>query len=130
MKPEALVVHSDPANLRFACEALTMFRPGFRVATATDLPSAAEWLQATNPEIVVWDPGMAATEDIVSWWDANDLDQKPTIALGICPDGVPEPSAILAVPTAVPAFMETVRSVIGEGSQEELVRHTQGDQQT
>lgn len=129
MKPEALVVHSDPASLRFACEALTMFRPGFRVATATDLPSASEWLQATDPEIVVWDPEMAPTGDIVTWWDDNHLDRKPTIALGACPEGVPEASAILATSTAAPAFMEAVRSVIGAGSERGLVRQNQGDQQ-
>ena len=129
MKPEALVVHSDAASLRFACEALIMFRPGFRVATATDLSSATEWLQATDPELVVWDPGMASQDEIVSWWDANHLDRKPTIALGACPDGVPEASAILATPTAAPVFMEAVRSVVGARSDEGLVRQTQGDQQ-
>lgn len=59
----ALIVDGDEAQLAFAAEALSSFRPGFDVATARDLGQAAEWLDTFPPDLLLLDldlPGEAA----------------------------------------------------------------------
>jgi len=55
----ALVIHSDERQLRFACDALVMFNPGYRVSTARDLETASDWLEMLTPDLVVLEASIA-----------------------------------------------------------------------
>jgi len=103
-----------------------MFRPGFRVATATDLASATEWLEATNPSLVVFDPELASPSELTEWWEANQLDDRTTISLGDSPDELQLASAIVHSPVTLPSFMRAVRSVVGGEPAGLLAHQTQG----
>ena len=117
MTPSALVVHGDERQLRFACDALVMFNPGYRVSAAKDLDAAGEWLEAHEPDLVVLDAAIAQPEALLKWATRHDLNPTRTILFGRADpplDGIA--SATIAQPVKLPDLMATVRRVAASAS--------------
>ena len=127
MIDHALVIHRDIAQLRLASEALVMFRPGYRVATASDLPAASEWLEAIAPALVVIDGGVTDGPTLAVWWRDNRLENLSTVVMGAPPAELPEPDAIVPNPVTVPALLRAVRSATTQGRRTVTADVSQGE---
>lgn len=109
MTARALVIDGDDRRRRLACEALTLFRPGFQVSSARDLDTATAWVAAVDPDLIVIDPGVATVEELASWWVTHDIGKRRVVLHGAPPDEFPESAAIVCYSTDLPTFMQAVR---------------------
>lgn len=105
----------DEANLAFAAEALSSFRPGFDVATARDLGQATEWLDTFPPDLLLLDLGLPgeAAERFTDRLRANPRTRNCRI-LGI---GTGDPragsaEAVLARPLHLRTLLTAVQKLI------------------
>jgi len=108
----ALVIHGDEMQLRFACDALVMFNPGYRVSTAKDLDSAGDLLDALTPDLVILDTSIADPETLRGWAERHALDTNRTVLFGHPVqqlDGLG--SATVAESAKLPDLMAIVRTI-------------------
>jgi len=113
MTRSALVIHSDENQLRFACEALAIFRPGFRVRTAGDLETASDWLNTLTPDLVILEASIAGPGTLKRWALKHNLDPQRTMIFGVGSSKVEKlGSASVREPVKLPAFMSTVRGIV------------------
>lgn len=49
----ALAVHPEADTLAYISDALEIFEPGFRVATATSLAGAEAWIESVRPDLLL-----------------------------------------------------------------------------
>ena len=112
MTRSALVIHRDRKQLRFACEALVMFRPGYRVSTASDLDSASDWLEALTPDLVVLESSITDPDTLCRWAIEHGLERRRTVMYGrVAPEVDELGSATVPEPVKLPEFLATVRAV-------------------
>ena len=110
MTLSALVIHSDEKQLRFACEALVMFHPGYRVSTAGDLDTAGEWLDALAPDLIILEALIADPETLSRWANDHRLESQRTVLYGRSGALVEELGfATVSEPVKLPDLMATVR---------------------
>jgi DNA-binding response OmpR family regulator len=108
----ALVIHSDERQLRFACDALVMFNPGYRVSTARDLETASDWLEMLTPDLVVLEASIADPDVLCGWAKQHSLDTDRTILFGSASPLVSDLGSVTATdPVKLPDFMATVRTI-------------------
>lgn len=112
MTGRALVIDGDPHRRRLACEALTMFQPGFKVSSASGLEAASQWLEAVEPDLVVIDSSVAPADDLADWWTAHKIDARATVIFGEPPISVGPHSAIVDGSAGLSTLMETVQSTM------------------
>lgn len=112
MTMTALVIHSDTRRLRFACDALTMFRPGYRVSTCDNLEEAAEWVEALGPDMVVLEGAIAPANELEDWVGEHVSSHSAVLVLADGTDGLQIPRATI-VPSTVnlPELMLHVRRI-------------------
>jgi len=114
MTRSALVIHSDEKQLRFACDALVMFHPGYRVNTASDLATASDWLEILTPDLVILEASIADPDVLDGWAERHSIDTDRTILFGNAFDDerpVSVGSVTIAEPVKLPDFMATVRTI-------------------
>jgi DNA-binding response OmpR family regulator len=113
----ALVVHPDASVLAFASDALTLFQPGYRVATAPDLEKASEWLETLRPTLTVIGSVCGTTAEIGAWMRAHRLDAMSTVLVSGDADARAEAMAELGIaatvaePIRLPELLDAVREV-------------------
>ncbi|MCL1594645.1 MAG: hypothetical protein M3132_09865 [Actinomycetia bacterium] len=118
MTRTALVIDCDEKRLRLVCDALVMFRPGFRVSTARDLQSAGDWLDTLSPDLVILDGSIAPADMLGDWADQHRLDATRTVILGPASPAVKALGAqSVPSPMILPEFMETVRTIARRSDQ-------------
>ncbi len=118
MTRTALVIDCDEKRLRMACDALVMFRPGFRVSTARDLEAAGDWLDTLSPDLVILDGSIAPPDMLGDWADQHRLDASRTVILGPASPAVRTLGAqTVPSPMILPEFMETVRTIARHSDQ-------------
>lgn len=121
MTLSALVIHSDEMQLRFASDALVMFRPGYRVNTARDLEVASDWLETLTPDLVVLEASIANPDVVRGWAERHSLDTDRTIVFGSAALQVDEllsgvGSVTLPEPVKLSEFLATVRKIANRTS--------------
>ena len=116
MTRSALVIHSDERQLRFACDALVMFSPGYRVSTARDLDAASDWLEILTPDLVVLESSIADADTLCGWAQRHSLDTDRTILFGRAAPlvgdlGSATVGAASTESVKLPEFMASVRTI-------------------
>lgn len=121
---QALIVYRDEAVLALTTEALTVFRPGFRVATARDLETAEEWIGSLDDVIVFLDSSLFANVSLEAWLDDVGLDRLRMVLL--VPAEAPEITGprdldlvVLREPLRVPDLLAAARLVAGRDARED-----------
>ena len=113
--PRALVIDSDQSMLRYLAEALSTFRPGFRVTTATDLGKAGRWLSVIQPDLIVVRLNAFEPAEFSDWLEENKVDRSRI--LGIAPKMISsfEVASIVAEPVILPQLLSAARSLRHDG---------------
>jgi len=113
MTRTALVIHSDDNYRRMIGDALVMFRPGYRVSTASDLATASDWLNAMTPDLIVIEGSITGPDELDAWASVQAIDPARVIALGPTDAQIgAQASAIVAQPVSVPNLLSAVHATI------------------
>lgn len=107
--PTALVIDDDQSMLRFLAEALSTFRPGFRVITATDLPKAARWLGAVHPDLIVIRLNGYDIAELTEWTRANGISHSHILGISLEPNSSVDVGAIVTEPVSLSLLLKAVR---------------------
>ena len=110
----ALVVHPSIGVLSMASQGLATFSPGYRVATASNISDAADWLETLQPSLIVVSTSIASPDDRAALVEAAGLTPHETIL--IAPDRsecVGAETYVHSEPVRLDELLAAVRSVAG-----------------
>lgn len=76
-----LVVHDDQRVLAMVTRALSTFRPGYRVASAIDVPTALGWLEVLDVDLIIAGPVVTDSTLLSELLTSADLDSSRLVLL-------------------------------------------------
>ncbi len=117
----ALVVSERESLKRVVTQGLTIFRPGFHVASASDLATAREWLDSLDDPILVIDAGVSDEWVVGEWLTENGIPAERVVLIDDNDRGWPQgpngitrlrgPLRLSVLLTSVSALAEAVEPV-------------------
>jgi hypothetical protein len=105
----ALVVHRQEDTLAYVSDALEMFEPGFRVATATSLAAAEAWTVSIRLDWLFASVDAIPQSELADFVDGLDLPRHRVILLGGNNSQLPG-SVIMADPPLLSEILHAIRS--------------------
>lgn len=117
--PRALVIDNDPSMLRYLAEALSTFRPGFHVTTATDLGKAARWLSTMHPDLIVVRLSAFESAELGSWLKLNRVDRSRILGISPKMKSSLDFTAVVVEPVILSQLLNAARSISDNGHESE-----------
>lgn len=108
-----LVASPDESLLHLATDALSSFRPGFNVATASKASHALEWLQSFGPHLLILDLELSGPASLLDHLPPSHIE---TILVradrpGTWPGQIADGRSVLTRPVDLPTLLAAVHRV-------------------